>query len=284
MPWEEKLTALALRAFGGLSSQDAHAKVERWRQWPYDLEDRFPRTWRVCSRISFVLFECITKAVVPLITTSATTVNLDALAVTRNPERGVITVSNHCSTFDDPCMWRDMPWDWYLGDVRMLRHTLIAEDICHRRLAHSLFFGLAQGVPVVRGAGVHQPGMDYAVELLNQHRWVHVFPEGLINQSGQLRRLKWGVGRLVWDATPTPLVVPIHIGGWGKVRPLKGGVSFGHAVQVTMGEPLDLTPLVEKLQQDGVDDVTARKVITDTIQEAMQTQHDQYERSASAAA
>jgi hypothetical protein len=61
------------------------------------------------------------------------------------------------------------------------------------------------------------------------------------------------VGRLVWDADKTPVVIPIHVAGWGKVKPLKGGVQFGHAVQVTVGEPLDLDPLVQQLKRDGVD-------------------------------
>ena len=44
----------------------------------------------------------------------------------------------------------------HLMDIGRQRWTLIAEDICNRRLSHSVFFGLAQGIPVERGSGVYQ--------------------------------------------------------------------------------------------------------------------------------
>ena len=31
-------------------------------------------------------------------------------------------------------------------------------------------------------------------------RWVHIFPEGRVNHTGQMGPLRWGVGKLVCDA------------------------------------------------------------------------------------
>jgi monolysocardiolipin acyltransferase len=70
--------------------------------------------------------------------------------------RPLITVANHISTLDDPGMWGFLKLRHFV-DIGRQRWTLIAEDICNQKLRHSIFFGLAQGIPVHRGSGVYQP-------------------------------------------------------------------------------------------------------------------------------
>ena len=54
------------------------------------------------------------------------------------------------------------------------------------------FFSLGQVIPVVRGAGVWQKGVDFCVEILSKNGWVHLFPEGKVVPAAQrikVRRL-----------------------------------------------------------------------------------------------
>jgi monolysocardiolipin acyltransferase len=55
--------------------------------------------------------------------------------------------------------------------------------------------------------------MNEVLDRLNSGSWLHIFPEGKVNMEKELMRLKWGVGRLIADATKTPIVLPfMHYG------------------------------------------------------------------------
>lgn len=64
-------------------------------------------------------------------------------------------------------------------------------------MMHSFFsfFSLGRCIPVVRGDGVYQYGVDFCVDKLSDNGWVHVFPEGKVTANAV--RIKWGVARMV---------------------------------------------------------------------------------------
>lgn len=91
-----------------------------------------------------------------------------------------------------------------------LRWSLAAREICFSRPLHSLMFRLGKVLPIVRGEGVYQPIMNQILDELNKGDWLHIFPEGKVNETKEYIRLKWGIGRLVADAKNTPIVLPFY--------------------------------------------------------------------------
>ncbi|RJE24957.1 tafazzin [Aspergillus sclerotialis] len=53
----------------------------------------------------------------------------------------------------------------------------------------------------------------------NSYSWVHIFPEGKIHQAPHktMRYFKWGVARLILEASECPDVVPIWLEGFDQV-------------------------------------------------------------------
>lgn len=50
-------------------------------------------------------------------------------------------------------------------------------------------------MPIVRGAGVYQKGVDFCIDKLSENQWIHIFPEGKVTPFPI--RIKWGVARMV---------------------------------------------------------------------------------------
>lgn len=53
----------------------------------------------------------------------------------------------------------------------------------------------------------------------NSHSWIHIFPEGKVHQASDktMRYFKWGVSRLILEATECPDIVPMWIEGTSEV-------------------------------------------------------------------
>ncbi len=60
------------------------------------------------------------------------------------------------------------------------------------------------------GRGIDQEGVQIAIDKLNHGDWIHVFPEGKVNQSGTLLPFRWGVGKLIAECNVTPTGVPFY--------------------------------------------------------------------------
>ena len=141
----------------------------------------------------------------------------DRFAAARIPGRGLLTFSNHVSLFDDPLLTA------CISETDWLRARWIAADALNffGTPFRAAVFNAGRCVPVVRGAGIDQPGMNFLIERLNEGDWVHIFPEG--GRSKDLHRrlktpLKTGLAELV--RASAPILLPFHHHGMRDVLPI----------------------------------------------------------------
>ncbi|XP_056630014.1 tafazzin isoform X1 [Diorhabda carinulata] len=182
----------------------------------------------------------------------------------------LITVSNHHSCFDDPGIWGTLNLR-HLLSPKVMRWSLAAHDICYTCAQHAYFFSLGKCIPVVRGAGVYQDAVDFCIEQLAKGGWVHLFPEGKVNMTKENMRFKWGVGRMIYEAPVTPIVLPIWHIGMDDVLPNEPPyvLKFRKNLTFNYGQPLDLSEMVNTLRNKNVTEEQARKHITDFLQETL---------------
>lgn len=169
-------------------------------------------------------------------------------ALLRRPkEKPLITVSNHVASVDDPFVIAALLPPRILYDAQNLRWTLCASDRCFTNPVFSAFFRSVKVLPVARGDGIYQKGMDMAIAKLNRGGWVHIFPEGSRSRDGgkTMGSSKRGVGRLVLDADTMPMVIPFVHTGMQEIMPVGAKIPrIGKTVTILIGDPIHFEDLL----------------------------------------
>ncbi|KAG6430373.1 hypothetical protein SASPL_108438 [Salvia splendens] len=194
---------------------------------------------------------------------------LQQVVLYRPENKSLITVSNHVASMDDPLVISSLLPPSMLFDANGLRWTLCASDRCFKNPVTSAFFKSVKVLPVSRGDGIYQKGMDLAISKLNRGGWVHIFPEGSRSRNGgkTMGSAKRGIGRnpdlrLVLDADNTPIVVPFVHTGMQEVMPV--GAMFprvGKTVTVIVGDPISFDDLIS----GGEDENMSRGKLYDAV-------------------
>ncbi|XP_063215977.1 tafazzin [Bacillus rossius redtenbacheri] len=225
--------------------------------------------WNIASTITFAAVGLFSKILMEWLNTT-TVYNKGVIdrAIDGRPRHvPLVTISNHYSCFDDPGLWGTLSMK-QLTNQKRIRWSLAAHDICFTNVFHSYFFALGKCVPVVRGRGVYQKALDFCLAKLQAGDWVHIFPEGRVNESKELLRFKWGVGRLIYESPVLPIVVPMWHIGMDSILPNDPPyiLHVHNRITLNYGRPIELADLVTSLRATNATTREARKAITDRLQ------------------
>lgn len=191
-----------------------------------------------------------------------------SLERSKSEKRGLMTIMNHMSTVDDPFLWGAFPMSLYKS-LSNIRFCLGAHNICFKNRFLSTFFSLGGVLSTERfGKGPFQGSIDCSIKILSQNSnnenksinkktnnyssWIHVYPEGFVLQlhppyNNSMRYFKWGVTRMILEASKPPIVVPIFSTGFEKIASEDETIptwkhfikSWGTHINVTIGDPIE---------------------------------------------
>jgi len=190
----------------------------------------------------------------------------------------VLSVINHHSCFDDPGIWGAVLSPSQLMNTRRMRWGASASEVIFANRPLETFWKLGKVIPIVRGWGVDQPAMQFLLDKLNRGGWVNIFPEGKVMVRENIERLRWGVGKLVWECERLPTIIPVLHLGMDSVLPNPKNddesqpcvIRPGNLVTVNIGQPINLESMVKELKQKKVEAMEARRLLTEQIQNAME--------------
>jgi 1-acyl-sn-glycerol-3-phosphate acyltransferase len=154
------------------------------------------------------------------------------------PRRGpAILAGNHLAVIDSVILPAVLSRNVYF----MAKDQYFIGTGLRGALVRNVMYGLNQ-IPVDRSGGRKSlMALDSALPVLRDGNLLGIYPEGTRSPDGRLYRGRPGVARLALDA-PAP-IIPIGLIGTDRIQPIGSRIPrVGPAVEVHIGEPLDLAP------------------------------------------
>ncbi|GAB5370397.1 hypothetical protein AAMO2058_001489400 [Amorphochlora amoebiformis] len=185
---------------------------------------------------------------------------LQDAAYKRRPEykdRGLITVSNHVSAFDDPLIPAAMWSIPRMFSPYELRYVFCSIDRCFKKYWLGRMLTSVKVIPVERGGG------------LDQSR----------DEGKTLKKLKVGVAALVVSADVPPPVIPFYHHGMHNVLPVGAqSLKTGNKIRIVVGEPIFFDDLIRLHRQKGYSEKEVYSAITARIEVALRELHESTHR------
>mmetsp|Transcript_2054 Transcript_2054/g.3270 ORF Transcript_2054/g.3270 Transcript_2054/m.3270 type:complete len:284 (-) Transcript_2054:569-1420(-) len=172
----------------------------------------------------------------------------------RDKNQGLMTVSNHISTVDDPSLFASfLPFEFFVSEHehQKNRWTMCAKEFCFSNKFLSDYFQNGKVLPIERGKGLDQPTMGIMTERLARGDWIHIFPEGKISRVQKLGSMKWGTAKILCEGGETdPVVLPFYHKGLEKVMPIGSKIPrVGNKNTVVVGTPINFGELLQECKR-----------------------------------
>ena len=168
-------------------------------------------------------------------------------------------VSNHVSMLDDAFIGSLLFLPRGLWDYKFMPYHTPERKNFYRGPIFSWIMEHAKCLPLTRGKGIFQPGIQRIIEKLKTGGCVHIYPEGTRTRTGKLGKGQPGVGRIVFACRCG--VIPCYHSGLSEVLPIGNRIpKIGKRVNIIIGEPFNMR---EYFSKD--DNINTYQSISDAI-------------------
>jgi len=151
-----------------------------------------------------------------------------------------IICSNHSTMMDDMFVDPIILWRQFLNSYESIPFHAPEENNFYKNPLMAWFMRSVKCIPLIRGRGANQEGLNRLIDTIRNGGSLHIFPEGTRSRTGQLGPGKIGVAKLAYLSNAT--VIPVYHRGLETVLPI--GTYFPRPfrrVEIMIGEPIDLT-------------------------------------------
>jgi len=150
---------------------------------------------------------------------------------------GWILASNHLTMIDDFLIDPIILYPACLRGYNYFPYHAPEETNYYKNRLMSWFMRQFKCIPLVRGKGIYQMGMDRLIESVINNGILHIYPEGTRSRTGKMGKFRPGIGRIICE-TKAP-VVPVYYRGIEKILPIgKFFPRFGKDVILSIGKPI----------------------------------------------
>ncbi len=155
----------------------------------------------------------------------------------KNLEPPWILMSNHITLLDDLFLGPILYYPKCLKNYRYIPHHAPEQRNFYKKPLIAWFMKHTKSIPIIRGKGVFQEGVNRIIEAVKSGGILHIYPEGTRTRTGELGPAKIGIGRIVYE-TGAP-VVPMYHQGLERILPIGAGFPrIGCEIRVAIGEPI----------------------------------------------
>ncbi len=187
-----------------------------------------------------ISYSLVNIAILPAIWSFMYVLNQTTI-VGRNNIKGLkppwMLMSNHLTLLDDlfigPLLFGP---GTFKGYNHLPYHAPEERNFYKNRFA-AWFMRRVKSIPVVRGKGIHQEGVERLIVALREGGLLQIFPEGTRTRTGKIGKPKSGIGRIVYESGAP--VVPMYHEGLELVLPIGSGIpAIGKRIHIAVGEPI----------------------------------------------
>ncbi|MBM3325681.1 MAG: 1-acyl-sn-glycerol-3-phosphate acyltransferase [Calditrichaeota bacterium] len=148
-----------------------------------------------------------------------------------------ILMSNHITLLDDLFLGPTIFYPKCLKHYRYIPYHAPEQRNFYKKPLIAWFLRQTKSIPLIRGKGVYQEGVNKIIEAVKSGGILHIYPEGTRTRTGDLGPAKGGIGRIVYESGAP--VIPMYHQGLERILPIGAGIPrFGREIRVAIGEPL----------------------------------------------